>query len=127
MQVYRARARYLRVSPTKIRPVVNLVRGHRASRVIEWLRTKPSRRTTMILKALGSAIANAVDLSGAKSDDYKIVVAKVDNGPTYRYAIPGAMGRSVIRRRRLSHLEIGVAPIGKSETNVKEVDGGTEG
>lgn len=125
MEIYKARAKYLRVSPTKVRPIIDLIRGHKASRVVEWLRTRPSRRTVMVLKVVGSAIANAVDVSGSRNDDYEIVVAKVDNGPTQKYGVPGAMGRSCMRRRRLSHVEIGVKPVGNAK-NSKEVNGGTE-
>jgi large subunit ribosomal protein L22 len=125
MQVYKAKARFLKASPHKVRPIIDLIRGHKASRVIEWLKTHPSKKTEMVLKVVASAIANAIDVSGQKSFDYKLVVAKVDNGPTQRYAIPGAMGRSVVRRRRFSHVEIWVQPL--NVMGSKEISGGTEG
>lgn len=124
MEAYKAKVKYLKVSPTKVRPIIDLIRGHKASRVVEWLRTHPNRRTEMVLKVVNSAIANAVNRSGVKSFDYKLVLAKVDQGPTQRYAIPGAQGRSVVRRRRFSHVEVWVQPIVKA--NLKEVSGGSE-
>jgi large subunit ribosomal protein L22 len=125
MEAYKAKAKYLKVSPTKVRPIIDLIRGHKASRVVEWLKTHPNRRTVIVLKVIGSAIANAVNVSGIRAVDYKLVVAKVDQGPTQKYAIPGAMGRSVVRRRRFSHVEIWVQPLGRT-TNLKEARGGTE-
>ncbi len=124
MEAYKAIAKYVKVSPTKVRPIVDLIRGHRASRAIEWLRTHPNRRTELVLKVVNSAIANAINVSGVKSVDYKLVLAKVDQGPTQKYAIPGAMGRSVVRRRRFSHLEIWVQPL--ENTKIREAHGGSE-
>lgn len=126
MEIYKARAKYLKVSPTKVRPIVDLIRGHRASRAVEWLITRPNRKTEIVLKVVKSAIANAINVSGDQNNDYTISVAKVDIGPTQKYAIPGAMGKSVVRRRRFSHIEIGVKPMGK-KTNSKEVVRGTKG
>lgn len=125
MEAYKAKAKFLKVSPTKVRPIIDLIRGHRASKVVEWLKTHPNRRTEIVLKIINSAIANAINRSGVKNVDYKLVVAKVDQGPTQKYAIPGAMGRSVVRRRRFSHVEIWVQPLIK-QVNLKEVSGGTE-
>ncbi len=131
MQIYTAKARYVKVSPSKVRPIVELIRGKTASVAFNWLNTHGSRKSVCVMKALKSAVCNAFDLLGRKNFDCIISVAKVDNGPYAKYAVPGAMGRGVIRRRRSCHIEIGVIPMevrsNEKDTLVKGETDGTKG
>lgn len=120
MQIYTAKARYVKISPSKVRPIVELIRGKTASVAFNWLNTYGSKKSVFVIKTLKSAVCNAFDLLGRKNFDCLISVAKVDNGPYAKYAVPGAMGRGVMRRRRSSHIEIGVIPM-EAYSNDKNV------
>lgn len=103
-----AKSRYVRVSPFKLRPIADVIRGKSVDSAVAWLKTAPSRRVEPILKALNSACANAVE----KAQDSKIKHGlcikeiRIDQGPTIKYMKPGAQGRASILRKRLSHIEI---------------------
>lgn len=111
--VAKAKSRFVRISPYKLRPLVDGIRGKRVDLALAWLMTRPAQRGNVVIKTLNSAWANArvADASLAKAESAVVVLAKVDQGPTVRYYKPGAQGRSVTQRKRLSHIEIGVAGV----------------
>ena len=107
MQV-KAKSRYVRVSPYKLRPLVDVVRGGTVEKAIAFLKTNANKRVRPILKLIESAYANAknVDSSVTSAQEMNIKEIKVDQGPTVKYFKPAAMGRSSVQRKRLSHMEI---------------------
>ena len=111
--VAKAKSRFVRISPFKLRPLVDGIRGKRVDQALAWLMTRPSQRGIVIIKTLNSAWANArgMDAALVKAESAVVALAKVDQGPTVRYYKPGAQGRSVAHRKRLSHIEIGVAGV----------------
>ncbi len=106
-----AKARYIRYSPYKMRPLVDVVRGKSVSYVLNWLTTYPLKRALPIEKMIKSAVANA------KMTPAELVIKdiRVDQGPMFRYFKPGAMGRTGIYRKRLSHMSVILEPIAKRE------------
>ncbi|MBL4588092.1 50S ribosomal protein L22 [Candidatus Babeliales bacterium] len=104
----RAISRYVHVSPFKLRPIADVIRGKTVYEAEVWLKTTLSRRTTPILKTLKSACANAVDKLQDKTilKNMRIKEIKIDQGPVIKYMKPGAQGRSSILKKRLSHIEI---------------------
>ncbi|MFC1854522.1 50S ribosomal protein L22 [Candidatus Dependentiae bacterium] len=108
-----ARSRFVRISPYKLRAFVDGIRGKDANSALIWLKTCPAARVVAVLKTLKSAIANAVDKNPDLDAKKALVVsvAKVDQGPTFKYFKPGAMGRGVVQRRRLCHVEIGLSAV----------------
>ena len=106
-----AKARYIRYSPYKMRPLVDVVRGKNVSYVLNWLTTYPLKRALPIEKMIKSAVANA------KMTPAELVIKdiRVDQGPMFRYFKPGAMGRTGIYRKRLSHMSVVLEPIAKRE------------
>jgi large subunit ribosomal protein L22 len=109
--VARAKSRYVKISPTKLRPFIDAIRGKNVGTALIWLRTRPTARALPVIKALNSAWSNAKnhDSSLVEQSSAVVAVAKVDQGPTVKYHRPGSMGRSIVQRRRSSHIEIGVA------------------
>jgi large subunit ribosomal protein L22 len=101
-----AKARFVRVSPTKARRVINLVRGKSVSEALDILRWAPQAASVPVAKVIASAAANAQNNSGL--DPATLVVASVyaDDGPTAKRIRPRAQGRAFRIRRRTSHITV---------------------
>jgi large subunit ribosomal protein L22 len=106
----RAEARYMRVSPQKVRLVVDLIRGRNAGEALNILRNTNKRIAPAVEKLLRSAIANAQNLSTDVDVD-KLVVAEayVNEGPRTKRVRPAPMGRAYRYQRRSSHIAVTVA------------------
>ncbi|BDC34323.1 50S ribosomal protein L22 [Candidatus Dependentiae bacterium Noda2021] len=110
-----AKARYLRFSPYKLRPLVDVIRGKNVAYALHWLATYPVKRAIPITKIIESAAANAKNLQGLNAEGLVIKDIRVDQGPIVRYFKPGAMGRANIQRKRFSHMSVIVEPITRKE------------
>jgi large subunit ribosomal protein L22 len=101
-----AEFRHVRISPTKLRGLVNLVRGQRVEDAIDILRLSPRGGASVILKLVKSAVAN-VDVQGALNvDKLKIGAITVNEGPRLRRFRPRSRGMAAPIRKRTSHLNI---------------------
>lgn len=101
-----ASLRWLRMSPRKVRLVIDLVRGRPVQEAIEVLRRCPKAAARPVEKLIRSAIANADNAGKAFLDTFVIGKAFVDEGPTWRRWLPRAMGRATRLRKRTSHVTI---------------------
>jgi large subunit ribosomal protein L22 len=101
-----ARVRYLRVSPTKARRVVDLVRGMPASEALEILKFAPQEVSAEVYKVVASAVANAEHNARLDRDTLVIRDAYVDEGPTFKRFRPRAQGRAYRIRKRTSHITV---------------------
>jgi large subunit ribosomal protein L22 len=101
-----AKARFVRVSPTKARRVINLVRGKSVAEALDILRWAPQAASLPVAKVIASAAANAQNNNGL--DPATLVVAAVfaDDGPTAKRIRPRAQGRAFRIRRRTSHITV---------------------
>ncbi len=101
-----AKARFVRVSPTKARRVINLVRGKSVADALDILRWAPQAASEPVAKVIASAAANAQNNNGL--DPATLVVATVyaDDGPTAKRIRPRAQGRAFRIRRRTSHITV---------------------
>jgi large subunit ribosomal protein L22 len=99
-------ARFVRVSPTKARRVIDLVRGKSVSEALDILRWAPQAASEPVAKVIASAAANAQNNDGL--DPATLVVATVyaDEGPTAKRIRPRAQGRAFRIRRRTSHITV---------------------
>ncbi|MGB6761051.1 50S ribosomal protein L22 [Mycobacterium sp.] len=99
-------ARFVRVSPTKARRVIDLVRGKSVSEALDILRWAPQAASVPVAKVIASAAANAQNNNGL--DPATLVVATVyaDDGPTAKRIRPRAQGRAFRIRRRTSHITV---------------------
>ena len=107
-------ARYVRMSPQKVRLVVDLIRGQRAEDALQILRYTRKRAARDIEKVLRSAIANAerkADDAGESLDVDRLYVSRcfVNEGPRWKRLRPAPMGRAFRYQRRTSHILVGVA------------------
>ena len=103
----RAILRYARITPTKARRVMNLIRGKKAGEALLMLKYMPHRGARIIEKVLRSALSNAEQKNPRLDiDNLKIVKAFVDHGPMMKRIEHRAMGRANIIKKKTSHITI---------------------
>jgi large subunit ribosomal protein L22 len=107
----RAVARHVRISPTKARRVVNLVRGLPAKEALTVLQFAPQAASDQVYKVLASAIANAENNERLDPDALLVSEAFVDEGPTMKRFQPRAQGRAYRIRKRTCHITIAVEAV----------------
>jgi len=103
----RAILKYARITPTKARKVINVIRGKQAGEALLILKYMPHRGARIIEKVLRSALANAEQKNPRVDiDNLKIVKAFVDQGPIMKRIEERAMGRANIIKKKTSHITI---------------------
>jgi len=102
----RASARYVPISPQKIRLVLDLVRGSDVVEALDVLSFTQKVAAREVAKLLQSAIANAEQNFGLNRDDLYIHQIYADKGPIRFWRRFGARGRFKRIRRRFSHITI---------------------
>jgi large subunit ribosomal protein L22 len=105
---YRAVYKFARIAPTKVRHVIDLIRGKTVSEGLATLKFLPHRGARMIEKVLNSARANAEDRGARNVDSLLVVEAKVDGGPMFKRIQPHARGVGFLIKKRFSHITIAV-------------------
>jgi large subunit ribosomal protein L22 len=109
-----AKAKHVRMSPQKIRLVVDMIRGKRAEDALQILRFTMKRASRDVEKVLRSAIANAerkAEDAGASLDVDHLFVSNcyVNEGSRWKRLRPAPMGRAFRYQRRTAHIVVGVA------------------
>ncbi|GAA5178142.1 hypothetical protein GCM10023322_04500 [Rugosimonospora acidiphila] len=107
----RAVARHVRISATKARRVVDLVRGMPAKDALTVLQFAPQAASEPVYKVLASAIANAENNERLDPDSLLVSEAYVDEGPTLKRFRPRAQGRAYRIRKRTCHITIAVESV----------------
>lgn len=102
----RAILRHIRISPRKVRIVLNLIRNKGIEDAKGILTNVPKAASPILLKILNSAIANAVNNNGLDIDNLYISEAYADQGPTLKRIRPRAQGRANRINKRTSHITI---------------------
>jgi len=102
----RAIARNTGVSASKIRPLVDLVRGKPVEEALSLLRFAPSPNARIVAKAVKSAVANAENNYQMSASNLKIVAIFADEAPTLRRYRAAARRRVHPIRRRSSHITV---------------------
>lgn len=102
----RAVAKYVRVSPYKVRQVLDLVRGVPADRAGEILRFCERDAATVVAKLLASAVANAEHDHALVGDELFVSACFADEGPTLKRWRPRARGRATRIRKRTCHVTL---------------------
>ena len=103
----KASATHIRISPRKVRMVVDTVRGKSVSQALNILGFTRKKAALPVQKLLKSAVANAVE-NGGINDVETLVIYRimVDEGPTLKRYMPRARGRATPIRKRTSHIRI---------------------
>jgi len=102
----KAVARYVRISPLKVRRVAEQIRGRPVDEAQALLRFMPHQAARVLEKVLKSAVANAENNLDLARDDLIVTRAYVDAGPSMRRLAPRARGRVDVVTRRSSHVTV---------------------
>ena len=103
-------ARHVRMSPTKVRRVVDLVRGMGVNDALATLKFAPQAASDPVYKVVASAVANAESAEGLRSDDLYLSQVFVDEGVTMRRIRARAKGSASRVLKRSSHITAVVEP-----------------
>jgi large subunit ribosomal protein L22 len=99
-------AKFVRISPRKIRLVMDQVRGKRVDEALNMLSFAPQKGAQILKKLIDSAVANAEQNSGVDVDSLFVKRVYADEGPTLKRFRPRAQGRATKIRKRSSHLTV---------------------
>ena len=100
-----------RVSPTKVRPLADLVRGKFVDEALDILRYQPQRGARLLERVIKSALANAQDPDqnpGRMINVNNLFIASVcvDGGPMFKRIRPRARGMAFMIKKRSSHIRV---------------------
>jgi large subunit ribosomal protein L22 len=108
---YHATHRFARISVRKLRPLLDLIRGHYADDALDVLKHMPHRGARMVEQVLKSAMANAEDKGVRSVGELVVVDARGDGGPMFKRLMPRARGMAYLVRRRTAHINVGLADL----------------
>ncbi len=111
----RAKVRYVRMSASKVRVVLDLIRGKRVTEAIEILEFSERLAAQEILKCLRSAVANAEHNEDIPEEELFVSVCFADQGPTLRRFRPRARGRAGRIQKQTCHITIEVSRLTAEE------------
>ncbi len=108
--------RYARISPRKVRPLADLVRGKFVDEALDILRFQPHRGARMLERVIQTALANAQDPEqnpGRIVDEHNLLItdARIDGGPMFKRMRPGGRGMSHLIKKRMSHISVEIDEI----------------
>ena len=95
-----------RISARKVKIVADLIRGKDAKEALAIVKFTPKASSEIIEKLLKSAIANAENNHGMKSNNLYVAEIFANQGPTLKRIRPAAKGSAVRIRKRTSHITI---------------------
>ena len=102
----KAIARYIRISPSKVRIVLNVIRGKDYADAVAILKNMPNSAAEYVVKVLESAGANAENNLGLNKNDLYVAETFVDGGPTLKRFQPVSKGRAHSILKRTSHITV---------------------
>ena len=102
----KAVAKYVKMSPSKLKPVCDLVRGKNLSEALTILKFTPGKGSQIVEKVVQSAAANAENNHEMNSDALYVAEISANKGPTMKRFMPGSQGRASIILKRTSHVGV---------------------
>ncbi|MCU0587388.1 MAG: 50S ribosomal protein L22 [Syntrophobacteraceae bacterium] len=102
----RAVSKFVRISPTKVRPLADVLRGRKAADALTILKFTPLKGSRLVGKTLKSALANAEVARTIDLDNLVVKTILIDEGPRLKRFRPRAMGRATRIVKRTSHITI---------------------
>ena len=105
---FKASHRLARISPRKVRPLADLIRGKRVDDALAILRFQPHRGARMLEKVLRSALGNAEDLRAPNLAGLVVTEARIDGGPMFKRVRPRARGMAHVIKKRCSHIHVAI-------------------
>jgi large subunit ribosomal protein L22 len=102
----KAVARYVRISPLKVRMLADAIKGQPVDKAMDMLRFMPQKAAGIIEKVLRSAVANADQQPDVDIDTLVVGNLVVDSGPTFKRFRARARGRGTRILKRTSHVTV---------------------
>lgn len=102
----RAVAKYIRISPDKVRIVLDIIRGKKYTDAIAILKNTPKAASEVLIKLVNSAAANAENNLDMSKSDLFIAECFADGGPILKRVQPRAQGRAFRINKRTSHITV---------------------
>jgi large subunit ribosomal protein L22 len=103
----KAVARYIRMSPQKVRLVVDTIRGKKVAEALATLEFTKKAAAPVVRKVLKSAMANVEhNLKAESVEEFRVATVHVDGGPMLKRFRPRAQGRAAKIWKRTSHITI---------------------
>jgi large subunit ribosomal protein L22 len=114
----KASAKYVRMSASKVRVVLDLIRGLPVRRADEVLQFTEREAAVAVRKVLASAVANAVHNDEQDADELFVIACYADEGPTLKRFTPRARGRAGRINKRTAHITVVVARLSDDRLEV---------
>ena len=102
----KAVAKFVRITPRKVRVVLDLIRGKNVAEAFAILTFTPKAGAVVVEKVLRSAVANAENNYDMDVDKLVIKTAFADDGPTMKRIHPRSRGQAFKILKRTSHVTI---------------------
>lgn len=102
----RAKLSYARISPRKVKIVIDLIRNKSVGEAIAILKLTPKAASGIVEKLLNSAIANAENNHEMNVENLYVAEIYANQGPTLKRIMPRAQGRAFRIRKRTSHITV---------------------
>ena len=94
------------MSPSKLKPVVDLVRGKDLNEALTILKFTPGKSAELVEKVVQSAKANAENNFDLDADNLYVAEIYANQGPTMKRWRAGAQGRAGKILKRSSHITV---------------------
>ncbi len=105
----KAHLKFARISPRKVKIVCDLIRGKDVKMAEAILQNTPKAASELMIKLLGSAVANAENNFGMDPEKLYVSETYANPGPILKRGMPRAQGRMYRINKRTSHITIVVA------------------
>ena len=102
----KAIVKYVRISSSKVKIVLDLIRGKSVAEANAILMHTPKAASDIVTKLIKSAVANAENNQGMSTDGLVIAEVYASEGPTLKRFRPRAQGRATRIRKRTSHITV---------------------
>jgi large subunit ribosomal protein L22 len=102
----KAVAKFVRITPRKVRVVLDLIRGKNVAEAFAILKFTPKAGAVVVEKVLRSAVANAENNKGMNRANLYVAECTASNGPIMKRIQPRAQGRAYRINKRMSHLTV---------------------
>ena len=102
----KAVAKYVRMSPSKVKPVVDLVRGKDLQEALTILKFTPGKAAEFVEKVVQSAAAHAENNFEMDRDKLYVAEISANQGPTMKRWRAGAQGRAGAILKRSTHIGV---------------------
>ncbi|MDO4383463.1 MAG: 50S ribosomal protein L22 [Eubacteriales bacterium] len=118
----KATAKYVRMSPSKLKPVTDLVRGKDLNEALTILKFTSGKGAELVEKVVQSAAANAENNHDMNPDELYVAEIYANQGPTMKRFRAGAQGRASMILKRTSHIAV---TLKSREDADQKVEGGS--